>query len=469
MEEEIDLRQYIEVLLKYKFWIIGLALLAAIVAFVISSLQPVTYQAEASLAMLRVRSAVAFEPNYQTLSEDELQLQTDLRSRRETLATLAKSPSVAAAVLQQLGERLKGVADGITPLLDMVKVGNDGDLILVKVKNRNPQLAADIANAWAELAEASINTIYGQLSLPAQELQTQFQEAQDRYETNQNDLESFLAQNQIPELERKIQHRRELIASFQQTLTDSESTLFNKPLENNRQILSHYYAELVSIEQVLVDARSLEGELERAGSASATEWAHALALIGIQNRAFGTGGQQLQILVSGEAPVTQVQDLKQLIAVLEQKADSMRTAISQMEQELFDVEVNDTLLVSTNALEQRIQSLTQELIELQAQLEAEQARERELAQARDLAWETHQTMARKLAEIEVTTQALSSDVRIAAPALKPEQAMPRGRLMNTAIAGTLGLMVGVFGAFIIEWWRQEPSDDASPSVEDSAE
>jgi uncharacterized protein involved in exopolysaccharide biosynthesis len=71
MEEEIDLRQYVELLLKYKFWIIGLALLAAVIAFVMASRKPLNYQAEASLALLRVRSELAFEPKFVTTSDEE--------------------------------------------------------------------------------------------------------------------------------------------------------------------------------------------------------------------------------------------------------------------------------------------------------------------------------------------------------------------------------------------------------------
>jgi uncharacterized protein involved in exopolysaccharide biosynthesis len=30
--------------------------------------------------------------------------------------------------------------------------------------------------------------------------------------------------------------------------------------------------------------------------------------------------------------------------------------------------------------------------------------------------------------------------------------------MNTAIAGALGLMLGVFGVFVLEWWQDEELD-----------
>lgn len=456
MEEEIDLRQYVEVLLKYKFWIAGLAVLAAAVAFAMGSRRPLVYEAEASLAILRDRAEVVLEPKYKTLSEDDLSPRVDLRSLRETLSALVKSSSVAAAVLEQMGDQLNGDVQG---LQGKVTVGNNGNLITIRVRDRKPELAAEIANVWAQQAEVYINSIYGQPSQPVQELQAQFQEVQVKYMAAQGDLEAFVAQDQTHELEREIKHRQDLIASYQESLTDNEAAIYSEALASDRMILSDYYAELAVIEQVLVDARSLQDELQRSGSAPATEWAEALVFVGLQNRAFGEGEQQLQVILDGEAPATAPQDLERLIGVLAKKAADMRAAIAQQEQQLFDVTVEPVVVASENPVKQRIQALTEEMAALQSQLEAESARSRELTQARDLAWETFETVARKLAEAEVAVQIPGSEVRLATRALQPKQPLGRGRLMNTVVAGMLGLMVGVFGAFALEWWRQGPSID----------
>jgi len=449
MEEEIDLRRYAEVLLEYKFWIVGLALLAAVIALVISSLMPLLYEAEASLVMLRVRSEVTFEPKFKTLSGDEL--------TPETLMILAGRPSVAAAIFQQLGERLNGEAENLDDLQEMVVIENRGDLILIKVQAHDSRLAADIANAWAQEAESSINAIYDQPLQLTQELQTQLQKAQGGYQAAQSDLEAFLTQNQAPSLEREIDTRRELITGCQQSLINNQVALYGEALSNRHQILSGYYAELTNIELALLDSRSLLGELQWVGSAPATEWAQALAFIGVQNRAFGAEGQQLQFLISGEAPATDPQDLERLIEALEAKAASVRASIAQQEQQLLDVDVADTVVASDHPLEQHIDSLTREMVALQSQLEEEAARKRELTQARNLAWETYQTVARKLAEAEVTVQAPGSEVRLAAAALRPERPVSRGRLMYTAVAGMLGLMTSTLGVLFLDWWRQEPS------------
>jgi succinoglycan biosynthesis transport protein ExoP len=457
MEEEIDLRRYVEVLLKYKFWIAGLAVLAVAVAFVVASRRPAVYEAQASLAMLRVRSEMTLEPKFITLSEEDVSPRTDIKSLRETLVTLVESPSVAAAVSQQLEEQLNGVAESIRKLQAKVTVGNKGDLITIQARDQDPQLAAAIANAWAQQAEVYVNSIYGQTSQPVQELQTQFQDVQDKYLAAQADLEVFLAQNQIPELEREVKHHQDLIAGYQASLTNNEAAVYDKALENNLRILTNYYAELANTERVLVNARVFYEELHSGGAAA--EWSRALAFIGLQNRAFGVDGQQLQITLAGDAPAMEAQDVEQLIRVLEEKAVDVRAAIVQQEQRMFEAGEVTLAASGETPLGQRIQSLTLEMLNLQSQLEAESARQRELTQARDLAWEAYQTVARKLAEAEVAVQVPGSEVRLATQALRPERPVARGRLMNTAIAGMLGLMVGTFGAFAVEWWRQEPLVD----------
>ncbi len=88
---------------------------------------------------------------------------------------------------------------------------------------------------------------------------------------------------------------------------------------------------------------------------------------------------------------------------------------------------------------------------MQEQLEREEARKRELTQDRDLAWETYRTLARKEAEVGVAVQVTNTEVRFAVTAVEPKEPVAPKKMLNIAIAGMLGLMVGVFGAFFIEF------------------
>ena len=124
----------------------------------------------------------------------------------------------------------------------------------------------------------------------------------------------------------------------------------------------------------------------------------------------------------------QVQNLDALLSVLEARQEEVQSLIGEM-------------------------TLQQEILQLQEQLEREQARKQELTSVRDLAWETYNTLARKEAEVGVASQVTDTEVRFAVPAVEPQEPVGPKKKLNIAIAGVLGLMVGVFGAFLVEYFE----------------
>ena len=59
-------------------------------------------------------------------------------------------------------------------------------------------------------------------------------------------------------------------------------------------------------------------------------------------------------------------------------------------------------------------------------------------------------------QLVVTALAQSSKVAsVSVEAVPPEKAVSRKTLMNTALAGILGLMLSVFGVLAMNWWRSE--------------
>ena len=69
MEEEIDLRAYVLVLLKYWKWIIGTTGAAAVVALVVSFLLPPTYEATALVAIKAPQYVMQFDPRFEVPSQ----------------------------------------------------------------------------------------------------------------------------------------------------------------------------------------------------------------------------------------------------------------------------------------------------------------------------------------------------------------------------------------------------------------
>ena len=130
-----------------------------------------------------------------------------------------------------------------------------------------------------------------------------------------------------------------------------------------------------------------------------------------------------QILLNAEE---QGRDIETLISILENWRDDASANISDS-------------------------SLLQDILQLEEELEREQAREMELLQARDLAWETHTALARKADEVNVAVQSAGSEVKFAVPAIVPHKAVAPRKGVNTVVAGALGFIIGVFGALVMEY------------------
>ena len=92
-------------------------------------------------------------------------------------------------------------------------------------------------------------------------------------------------------------------------------------------------------------------------------------------------------------------------------------------------------------LSQAVDVLEKEMRALQAQLEAEQAKQRELTKARDVAWEAYTTVARKAAEVSVASSLTATLVRFASPAVEPTRPVPSTTQRNVLVAGAGGLVL----------------------------
>jgi len=434
MEEEIDLREYIEVMVRRWRWIAGITLVAVVTAAVVSFFLMVpVYEAKAGVVIVKSKSEITFEPKYRTLSEEELaRAGLDIKARRQALEALVKSSSVAAEVIAKLGSMLEPEERDVGTLLGMVQTESDGDLIGIKVRGNDPKKIAAIANAWGEAYEKYVNELYGGRPQPLGNIRAQVAEARESYQGAEEALAKFLGDNRIEFLTREIEARQKALAD--------------------------YYATKQGLDRLIADAKALREQQQKGGSSSPT--ANGLSILLLQANAFlastslpiqpstalspqpstslpiqpFTGlpiqlqlslGQTIGLEASAEE---QVQDLDTLIAVLEARREELQSLISKG-------------------------ALQQEILQLQEQLEREQARQRELTQARDLAWETYQTLARKEAEVQVATQVTDTEVRFAVPAVEPKHPVAPKKKLNIATAGVLGLMVGVFGAFLVEYFE----------------
>jgi len=182
MEEiDVDLQDYINVILKWWILIIVVFVGAVAVSAVVSFRQPPIYQA----------SVTMFERSYQVVAAPRL-YSTDKAQKSYT--SLAKSPLLEERVIQVLESALSPADKAPGALLSRVTVVPDKEnpaVFEIKVRHIDPELAVRIANTWAS---EYIETFSELNAGPATELafiREQLALAESDLETSEQALRAF--------------------------------------------------------------------------------------------------------------------------------------------------------------------------------------------------------------------------------------------------------------------------------------
>jgi succinoglycan biosynthesis transport protein ExoP len=403
MEDEIDLRAYIEVLIRYWLWIAGLAVVAAVVAFVVSSMLPRTYEASAVVLVTQPRYQMQFDPRIDT------QQGTPAYNAFPTLATSddvlqnvveGYTPSNASGIGQWTLSTLRG----------MVEATSQGDpsLVVLKVTSRSPKDAAAIANVWADRLVKRGTELYGQGEADVTFFEAQVQQAQQALDQAEAALVDFQARNQ--------------------------ASIVSAQLDSLRRSQADYLADQRAIAYIIQDIQGLRAQLAEQTAGQPVSLADSLTALFLQIKAFNAQASapiQLQVQsstdLSDKSVEEQIAFLDDLVATLQAKSAE-----------------NDS----------RLAELEPQILALQKQLQEINVESDQLTRTRDLARDTYTTLARKVDEARIAAQEASGMLQVGSEAAVPAAPVGPRRLVNTAIAGVLGLMIGIVGVFAVELWRQ---------------
>ena len=390
MENEIDLRQYIRVLIRHWKMIVSITVIAVIVAALVSFTSAAVYEAKATVIITGTRAEIVFEPKYRTYS-----LQED-KELREALVALVKSSSVAAEAIERLGDELEPEDQSILNILSKVAVNTSGDLINISVKSTDSGEATAIANAWAESYVSYVNALYADIPQSPEELQIQASAALADYEERQREWEGFLGNNTIDELTQQIADK-----------------------------------------ELLRTLKSLRDQIKAGSLSSASTAANSLSLILLQTGAYTTLPVQLQVAL-----------------------DTLPGLNASMAEQLHDIDALISTLESRSMGQpgQTVEELRQDILQLKRELEQQNASKRESQSSRDIAWQTYITLANKVAEVEVASQAQDVVTRVAVAAIVPEKSVASHKVTNIGIALALGLIVGIFGAFGVDYFKNTKTE-----------
>ncbi|MCB0107426.1 MAG: hypothetical protein KDE53_16010 [Caldilineaceae bacterium] len=428
-DNEIDLRQYFGILIRWWREIVGINVIVVVLAILtilgIRVALPLHYVASSDVAIVRTVSDVNFDERFRT-AEEELGTDTGSRSaRRSALLGLATTGAIAQKVIDDIGTSLEPFEQLPANLVEMVEAEaviqagsrTDSDLIRIVVTADDPEKAARIANSWAQNYVDQVNALYSQVPDDVlTSIQTELSTAEAAYLTAQANLETFISNNRIDELN--------TVVSILQQRISQEVTLHQALL-----------LQWQNAQEQLQVANTLFAQVEAGGAGAVRTAMPALQVLKIS--AYGMPSEQLQIELRDFSEITAEAMLADIAGIQQSLGNQIQALEAQ-------IAAKNDELQPANAEAQPLTAVLEELSKAKAQLEQEQARQRQLNQQRDLTWDTFRTLSSKVAELNLTRAAASSEVRFGAAAVPPVDPTRRISLtVGILVAGFAGLFLAL--------------------------
>ncbi len=404
MDEMIDLRPYVDALLRRRWAIVVATLLGMLLATVYYFSQT-SYQARALVVINEPTQELQFDPRITDI--------TDVSVLLHTYPELATSDEVMSLLIDEARELSDGAINSVTLLRDMmdVEVGVDARLMRLIVQADSPQLAANLANAWADILLTTVD---------------------DMYRSPGGNIDFY--NSQLAQTNAQLATAEQSLVQFQ---SESRMGLVDNELASLTALQASYLADQRQLSLVLDHIDTLKRQMA-AGSGDAITWADQLTALMLQldvyemPQATPVAGSDIQLQLDTQSTLTTATRQEQL-----QQLDQLAQAAQ----------------VSLAAIDLRLAELEPRIFALQAEKEEIFHQYEELTRSRDVAKETYLTLARKLDEERISTAGPSMQLQLASAAAVPERPERTSLPLLLVLGATAGLLISLALVILRAWWR----------------
>jgi uncharacterized protein involved in exopolysaccharide biosynthesis len=446
--DEIDLRPFLFSLLRRWSWVVGAAILGAVVVAAVILAQPRTYEATALLLFEGQRSQLALDERI--VGEDSIL--SDRFTRRAGLISIAQSEFMAHLLPEEVVREVLPPDIPLSKLNSYVSVGTEGDLIGIAASAGTPRQAQLLANEWSRAFVTHVNNLTLNDNTALAIAEQQVADAQTRFEEAQHAFEEFVGASQMIELDNRI-------ASLSALL---EGNLNAKQTQYAQQL-----AEAQALGLLLRDAQTLRAQTEAAGGVS--NLSENLAALALRLRSVGTvEGLQLQIddlsmlELSGDEAIN---NLDRLIAALQEQIETRNERLDELSAAMF---TNAPVPGSTLTPEEFEASYVQ-LREASQQREELEGEYLSLQQERTVALETLEVLQQNLAQHQAAGTQPTVEVVLVGEAPLPTEPAHRGLVRMTILGGVMGAMLGVVAALAAGFRAFQRPPRSQPAIERPAD
>jgi len=413
LEEELDIRYYIDVLRSNWYWIIGGALIAGLVAFGISSALSPSYEATSLVVVTQPTEIVELDSRIRSVDDGE---------PITVFPEIALSDELILAMLPEINEmdpEIQSVED-VRGLLKAAS-GADPSLLRLTVTYNDPEKTSEIANLWANLFVAQANQVYGNIG----------GEQLAFYEQQVNEAANELDSAEQALLELQARNRTSILANQLSSLNGLQSDYLNE----QRQIT------LLS-----QDVQALRDQLAQQSNDVGITFADQLVSLSLQAKAYGVEATPIQFQWDSADGLV-ASDRSEQLAFLDDLGETLNTRMIQAEEALTELEP--------------------QILMLQAEKQMGDTEISQVYRDYSLAEETYTALTRRVEEERITSQNVNSRVKLVSETTPPDKPVSPRRLTNTVLAMVVGLMVGVGVVFLIAWYNDlyETESDHQPQTQ----
>ncbi len=441
-DDEIDVRALVRSLLRAKWWVIGVTVGAALLAYVMSARSNVkTYQAQAMIVFgqsplnLNVLSTNPSTVNLNPAALPDSKGITDLATLDEIFNTVYQAPALAASGSEDLSFAQIKQESSAT-------LSGTNQLIL-RVTDRDPARAVLLTNLWAQTLANRINALYGSSNPQITSLEQQVKVSQQAWDAAEKALVDYLPQSHVDSL------------SVQ--LAQTQATYMSQ------------LAKMQSIDLILSDGRALSARLAAQQATAPIRAGDALNILELQQRASQvlvctvpdalaadqstqtgnpTGNQAGNQTVNQTATCSAADPMQIQLSGTDAFAGLGTVADVQQDLKLL----TDSLQAQQGELKTSLDQMDTQLTSLRSQLESAQSKIDQLQTQRDLAKTTFGSLTAQINSTQAEVAANGQVARVAGKA-GPARLVPSRVSLNTALGGISGFMVVAVLVWLLEWWR----------------
>jgi uncharacterized protein involved in exopolysaccharide biosynthesis len=409
-EEEIDLREYINVLLKRKGVIILIFLIAVITAALVSFfivsyfvLQPV-YEANVVITVSK--------PKIKNSLVDEISL--------EEYKNLIKDIEIEEELIRKLN--LDKPPIEITPYdlekMITIELPKDTNLIKMNLQASNPKLTKDMINTWATLfIDKNKRLYFDEVKKAKISVEDRLKYAEKDFFEIEEKVIKFDETINVEIIEDEVMYKIENILSFKSRLIDIQLSL-EKENAKKEQIIT----EMNEQERILKLNKSVVDD------------------------------QFFQQLISN------ISDANLEIANLTYVSEEINPIYYDLAQQLISTNISiNSLMAEEDQLKKNINDFNISLEDLKKELTEKKLILSRLNREYSAKEKLYNIFYIQAEEIQLTETAEEDLLKIASLAYEPKYPIKPNKKLNILIAGVLGLFVGIFVAFFLEFWQKGKS------------